>query len=75
MSERWTNLPSVPGLEKEIAEADPPGFRGRPLLLDSIATASNGSAGVVAPACMKEEIDRNTGSPNGERSWLSTGTP
>jgi hypothetical protein len=24
--------------------------------LDEIATASNGSAGVVAPACMEEEI-------------------
>ena len=34
--------------------------------LDKIATASNGSVGVVAPACMEEEIDRNTGSPGGE---------
>jgi hypothetical protein len=48
----------VPGLEKENAEADTPGFRGRPTPLDKIATASNGSAGVVALACMEEEIDR-----------------
>ena len=40
-------------------------FRGRPSSLDKIATASNGSAGVVASACMEEEIDRNTGSPSG----------
>ncbi len=56
MSERWTTLRSVPGLEKEIAEADPPGFRGRPLPPDKIATASGGSAGVVASACMEEKI-------------------
>ena len=48
---------------------------------DKIATASGGSVGVTtlwavpAPACMEEEIDRNTGSPSGERSWLSTRTP
>jgi hypothetical protein len=34
--------------------------------LDEIATAFNGSAGVVVSACMEEEIDRNTGSPSGE---------
>lgn len=44
------------GLEKENAEADPSGLWGRPLPLDGTATASNGSAGVVAPACMEEEI-------------------
>jgi hypothetical protein len=44
------------GLEKEIAEADPAGLRGRPLPPDKIATASGGSAGVVASACMEEEI-------------------
>jgi hypothetical protein len=44
------------GLEKGNAEADPPGLRGKPLTLDETATASNGSAGVVAPACMEEEI-------------------
>ena len=44
------------GLEKEIAEADPPGLWGRPWPPDKIATASGGSAGVVAPACMEEEI-------------------
>jgi len=36
---------------------------------------STGPAGVVAMACVKEESTGNTGSPNGERSWLSTGTP
>ena len=44
------------GLEKGNAEADPPGLRGKPLTLDETATASNGSAGVVAPACMEEKI-------------------
>ena len=39
-----------------MAEADPPGLRGRPWPLDKIATASNGSAGVVASACLEEEI-------------------
>jgi hypothetical protein len=58
-----------------VAEADPAEFRGRPRSLGETATASGGSAGVVASACMEEEIDRNTGSPFDERSWLSTGTP
>ena len=39
-----------------MVEADPPGLRGKPLTLDETATASNGSAGVVASACMEEEI-------------------
>ncbi len=75
MSERGTNLRSVPGLEKENAEADLSRFKGRPLPPGEIATALGGSVGVVASACMEEEIDRNTGSPCGERSCLSTGTP
>ena len=61
--------------KRDIAEADPSRFWGRPLPLDETATALNGSAGVVVSACMEEEIDRNTGSPSGERSWLSTRTP
>ena len=40
--------------------------------LGEIATAPSGSVGVMASACLEEEIDRNTGSPSGERSWLST---
>ena len=56
MSERWTTLRAVPGLEKENAEADPPGLRGKPAPLDDKATSSGGSAGVVASACMEEEI-------------------
>ena len=44
------------GLEKENAEADPSGLWGRPLPPDKIATASGGSAGVVASACMEEKI-------------------
>jgi hypothetical protein len=43
--------------------------------LGEIATALNGSVGVMASACLEEEIDRNTGNPSGERSWLSTRTP
>jgi len=64
------------GLEKVlVAEADPPEFRGRPMPLGETATASSGSVGVMASACLEEEIERNTGSPYGERSWLSTRTP
>jgi len=62
--------------KRDVAEADPPEFRGRPMPLGEIATALNGSVGVMASACLEEEeIDRNTGSPSGERSWLSTRTP
>ena len=42
--------------KRDIAEADPPRFWGRPLPLNEIATASNGSVGVVASACLEEEI-------------------
>jgi len=61
--------------KKGVAEADPPEFGGRPMPLGEIATALNGSVGVMASACLEEEIDRNTGNPSGERSWLSTRTP
>ena len=57
MSERRTTLRAVPGLEKIlVAEADPPGLRGRPWPLGETATASSGSVGVVASACLEEEI-------------------
>ncbi len=39
-----------------VAEADPAEFRGRPSPLGRIATAPNGSVGVMASACMEEEI-------------------
>jgi hypothetical protein len=42
--------------KRNVAEADPPGLRGKPLTLDETATASNGCAGVVASACMEEKI-------------------
>ncbi len=42
--------------KRDNAEADLSRFQGRPLSLDKIATASNDSAGVVASACMEEEI-------------------
>jgi hypothetical protein len=61
--------------KRDVAEADPPEFGGRPMPLGEIATALNGSVGVMASACLEEEIDRNTGSPSSERSWLSTRTP
>ena len=61
--------------KRDVAEADPPEFRGRPMSLGEIATALNVSVGVMASACLEEEIVRNTGSPSGERSWLSTRTP
>ena len=40
----------------DVAEADPSEFRGRPLPLGRIATAPNGSVGVMASACMEEEV-------------------
>ena len=61
--------------KRDVAEADPPEIRGRPMPLGEIATALNGSVGVMASACLEEEIDRNTGSPSDERSWLSMRTP
>ena len=30
---------------------------------------------VPASACLREEIDRNTGNPDGEGAWPSTGPP
>ena len=42
--------------KRHVAEADPAEFRGRPLPLGRIATAPNGSVGVMASACMEEEI-------------------
>ena len=42
--------------KRDDAEADLSRFQGRPLSLDEIAIASNDSAGVVASACMEEEI-------------------
>ena len=36
---------------------------------------SIGPAGVLAMACVEEESTGNTGNPNDEGSWLSTGTP
>ena len=53
--------------KRNVAEADPPEFRGRPMPLGETATAPSGSVGVMASACLEEEIDRNTGSPSGER--------
>ena len=54
----------MPGLEKTlVAEADPSEFRGRPLPLGEIVTTPSSSVGVMASACLEEEIDRHTGSP------------
>jgi len=61
--------------KRHVAEADPAEFRGRPRPLGETATAPSGSVGVMASACLEEEIDRNTGSPYGEKSWFSTRTP
>jgi hypothetical protein len=45
------------------------------LPLSEIATALDGSAGVVVSACMEEEIDRNTGSPTWWRRVTANQTP
>jgi hypothetical protein len=46
-----------------MAEADPSEFRGRPMSLGKIATAPSGSVGVMASACLEEEIDPKHGKP------------
>ena len=61
--------------KRDIAEADPPRFWGRPLQLNEIATAFNGSAGVVVSACLEEEIDRKAGSPTWWRHVTANQTP
>ncbi len=45
-----------PASKTLVAEADPAEFRGRPVPLGETATAPNGSVGVMASACMEEEI-------------------
>jgi len=42
--------------KRHVAEADPSSFWGRPMPLGETATAPSGSAGVVASACLEEEI-------------------
>ncbi len=51
--------------KRDVAEADPSEFWGRPTPLGRIATAPNGSAGVMASACMEEEIDGTREAPCG----------
>jgi len=61
--------------KRDIAEADPPRFWGRPLPLNEIATAFNGSAGVMVSACLEEEIVRKTGNPIRWRRVTANQTP
>jgi hypothetical protein len=49
--------------KRDVAEADPSELWGKPMPLGETATAPSGSVGVMASACLEEEIDRNTGSP------------
>ncbi len=49
--------------KRHVAEADPSELWGRPLPLVEIATASSGSDGVMASACMEEEIDGTREAP------------
>ena len=49
--------------KRDVAEADPSEIRGRPLPPGRIATAPGGSAGVMASACMEEEIDGTREAP------------
>ena len=49
--------------KRHVAEADPSEFRGRPLPLGEIAIASSGSVGVMASACMEEEINGTRETP------------
>ena len=43
--------------------------------LNEIATALNGSAGVMVSACLEEEIDRKTGNPMRWRRMTANQTP
>ena len=43
--------------------------------LNEIATALNGSAGVMVSACLEEEIDRKTGNPIRWRRVTANQTP
>ena len=43
--------------------------------LNEIATALNGSAGVMVSACLEEEIDRKTGNPMRWRRVTANQTP
>ena len=43
--------------------------------LNEIATALNGSAGVMVSACLEEEIDRKTGNPRRWRRVTANQTP
>jgi hypothetical protein len=43
--------------------------------LDKIATASNGSVGVVASACLEEEIEPKHGKPSQWRRVTANQTP
>ena len=61
--------------KRDIAQADPSRFWDRPLPLDEIATAFNGSAGVMVSACLEEEIDRKTGNPTRWRFMTANQTP
>jgi len=45
------------------------------LPLNEIATAFNGSAGVMVSACLEVEIDRKTGSPTWWRGVTANQTP
>ena len=42
--------------KRDVAEADPAEFRGRPMPQGETATAPSGSVGVMASACLEEEI-------------------
>ena len=55
-----------------VAEADPPEFRGRPMPLGETATAPSDSVGVMASACLEEEIveTRETPTMRGRGSQL-----
>ena len=43
--------------KRTVAEAEPSNMRGRPMAVDETAIASIGFAGVMAPACVADEID------------------
>ena len=43
--------------------------------LNEIATALNGSAGVMVSACLEEEIGRKTGNPRRWRRMTANQTP
>jgi hypothetical protein len=61
--------------KRDVAEADPSELWGRPMPLGETATAPSGSVGVMASACLEEEIEPKHGKPSQWRRVTANQTP